>query len=161
MTSEDNLTMLKDALALCEIHAQRISYAMGKLKHLFPLSLDGYSQFSFDELSYSDQLTFRFSKLQDSMGEKLFPALLESLGEDIRGIPFIDLLNKMEKLNLLDDQQEWFILRETRNIVTHEYPFINQDIVEGLNMLSVQVTVLERIFNKLKNYITSRFHINN
>lgn len=159
MNPEDKLTELHDALILCEIHFQRMSYAFGKLKNFFPLTPDGFSQLTFDDLSYSDQLIFRFSKLQDSMGTKLFPSILESLGEDIRGIPFIDLLNNMEKLNLLDDQQEWFTLRETRNIVTHEYPFNNQDIMEGLNILSNQVIVLERIYTKLKDYIFSRFHV--
>ncbi|HOC86792.1 MAG: hypothetical protein WBK43_02150 [Prolixibacteraceae bacterium] len=63
----------------------------------------------------------------------------------------------MEKLNLLDSQQDWLTLRETQNIVTHAYPFIIQDIVEGLNALSDQVMVLETIYNKLKTYCLSRF----
>jgi hypothetical protein len=49
--------------------------------------------------------------------------LLEALEEDISGIPFIDILYKMEKLHLLENAKDWINLRQVRNNVTHEYPF--------------------------------------
>jgi len=43
------------------------------------------------------------------MGSRLFKQLLEMLEEDISGLPFIDILHKMEKLNLLDSAKDWII----------------------------------------------------
>jgi hypothetical protein len=56
------------------------------------------------------------------MGGRLFPTLLTYLGEEVKGKPFIDQLAKLEELNVIPDSTDWFLLRETRNIVTHEYP---------------------------------------
>ncbi len=46
-------------------------------------------KFDNKEFSLLDQFIFRFSKFQDSMGNKLFPTLLINLGEDITSKPFI------------------------------------------------------------------------
>ena len=118
-----------------------------------------YQKLSFDNLSYLDQLIFRFSKLQDSMGNRLFPAILENLGEDIEGKPFIDLLTKMEKLGLISSHKQWLKLRETRNSVTHEYPFFTPEIIEGLNLLIEQAEVLSSLWLNLKDYSSKRFSI--
>ena len=79
-----------------------------------------------------DQLIYRFSKLQDSMGSRLFKQLLEALEEDIASLPFIDILYKLEKLLLLNDAKDWIMLRQTRNTVSHEYPFY-KEIDKSLN----------------------------
>jgi uncharacterized protein with HEPN domain len=68
-------------------------------------------------------------------------------------------LNKLEKLNIIEDSQHWLTLRETRNIVTHEYPFDAQDIVDGLNILERQVSILENILHRINDYVKNRFGI--
>ena len=87
---------LMEAVQLCTIHSERMSFAWGKIKMYFPLDKERYVHLQPEELSYFDQLIFRFSKLQDSMGGKLFPTILENLGEDVRELPFIDRLTKLE-----------------------------------------------------------------
>ncbi len=104
-----------------------------------------------------DQLIFRFSKLQDSMGGKLFPSILENLGEDIRELPFIDRLAKLEKLNVIGSADEWMALRETRNIVTLEYSFITDEIIEGLNLLGKHQQVILDILEEVKDFVKNRF----
>ena len=159
MISLDKKDKLKEAIALGEIHFARMDYARSKVASKFPLTENKYKLLTEDELSYLDQLIFRFSKLQDSMGNKLFPSLLENLGEDIENLPFIDLLNKLEKLELLDDHNQWLTLRETRNLVIHEYPFFTPEIVEGLNLLFQQLSILEIIWEKINSYVKTRFQI--
>src|SRR6056297_1844716 len=127
---------LNEAVLLCTIHSERMSFAWEKIKTHFPLDREKYLRLEPEELSFIDQLIFRFSKMQDSMGGKLFPAILENLGENVKGSPFIDQLVKLEELNIIPDADEWMLLRETRNIVTHEYPFITDEVVQGLNLLS-------------------------
>ena len=149
---------LSEAIQLCAIHSERMRFAWGKVNANFPLTVEKYNSLQPEVLSFLDQLIFRFSKLQDSMGSKLFPALLESLGEETRGIPFIDLLTKMEELELLQNANDWLVLRETRNIVTHEYPFITQEVIDGLNLLSKHQKLIVNILQQLIDIIDARFN---
>lgn len=150
---------LKESIQLCTIHCQRMDFAFGKLEKYFPLTIDTYEKLSPEDLSFFDQLIFRFSKLQDTMGGKLFPAILENLGEEVRGVPFIDLLSKLEELSLLNNYNDWLLLRETRNIVTHEYPFITEEIIEGLNLLSKHYKLITSIWKKLEQFSSERFNL--
>ncbi len=68
-----------------------------------------------------DQLLFRFTKLQDVLGERLIPATLAVLGESFEAWPMRDRLNRLEKLGFLDVNQ-WLAWREVRNRLAHEYP---------------------------------------
>jgi len=86
------------------------------------------------------------------MGTRLFKQLLEALEEDFSGLPFIDILNKMEKLNLLENAKDWVKLRQTRNNVAHEYPFYKEVQIEVLNLLADEVLRLEQIWKKLEAY---------
>jgi len=134
-----------------------MSFAYHKIEKHFPLTGERFINIVPEELSYFDQLIFRFSKLQDCMGGKLFPTLLENLGEETNGVPFIDLLSKLEELNLLENSRDWLLLRETRNIVTHEYSFITKEVIEGLNLLSRHYTLILSIWDKNDAFIKRRF----
>ena len=157
MKQGSKIDKLSEALQLCEIHFERMNYALHKVIQYFPVNEEVYRNMGFDDLSYLDQLIFRFSKLQDSMGTRLFPSILENLEEDVEGKPFIDLLTKMEKLNLIDNHRLWLKLRETRNLVTHEYPFFVPEIIAGLNLLVQQAEVLEQIWKRLQQFAKERF----
>ena len=161
MSASFEFDKLKESLKLCDVHHERMFYAYGKVRNKFPLTATSYERLSKDELSYFDQLIFRFSKLQDSMGRRLFPDLLEALGEDIYDKPFIDKLNILERLELLDDHKTWLNLRETRNLVTHEYPIESSEIIEGLNDLAEGVETLSGIWENLESYIRNRFKLEN
>ncbi|MEN4044798.1 hypothetical protein [Sulfurimonas sp. NWX367] len=103
----------------CNQHKKMINNAYCHLKDDLPLSKEKYLSFSLEKIGLIDQFLFRFSKLQDSMGEKLFPTALLLLGEDFLNKPFIDMLNRLEKLGLVN-RQEWINLRMIRNDVAHE-----------------------------------------
>ena len=156
MTNEKR-EKLNEAVLLCTIHSERMSFAWEKIKTHFPLDREKYIRLKPEELSFVDQLIFRFSKMQDSMGGKLFPAILENLGENVKGLPFIDLLVKLEELNIIPDADEWMLLRETRNIVTHEYPFVTDEVVQGLNLLSKHYQLITDIWKQVESYIITRF----
>jgi hypothetical protein len=153
----ENRNKLTEAVQLCTIHSERMRFAWEKVKNHFPLDKEKYKQLQPEELSFMDQLIFRFSKLQDSMGGKLFPSILENLGEDIRELPFIDRLAKLEKLNVIGSADEWMMLRETRNIVTLEYSFITDEIIEGLNLLGKHQQVILDILEEVKDFVKNRF----
>ena len=155
----ENRNKLTEAVQLCTIHSERMHFAGEKVKDHFPLDKEKYKQLQPEELSFMDQLIFRFSKLQDSMGGKLFPSILENLGEDIRELPFIDRLAKLEKLNVIGSADEWMMLRETRNIVTYEFPFVTDEMIEGLNLLVKHQQVILDILEQVKDFVKNRFEL--
>lgn len=152
----DNRYKLNEALLLCNIHRERMCFALGKIKMHFPLNREKYLRLQPEELSFLDQLIFRFSKLQDSMGGRLFPAVLESLGEEIKEMPFIDRLIRLEEMNVIPDADEWLVLRETRNLVTHEYPFIADEFIEGLNLLYKHCDTILSVLNQVIHFLNKR-----
>ena len=156
MLNEELSSKLTETLAICELHHQRMMFAWESIKKYFPLTEIKFSQISPIELALLDQLIYRFSKLQDSMGSRLFKQLLQALEEDISGLPFIDVLYKLEKLNLLDDAKDWIALRQTRNTVSHEYPFSIEVQIEELNLLPEVVEKLSAIWVKLKEFAIKR-----
>ena len=68
----ERLDKLNEAVQLCTVHSQRISFAWEKIKIHFPLDKEKYLRLRPEDLSFFDQLIFRFSKMQDSMGGKLY-----------------------------------------------------------------------------------------
>jgi len=56
------------------------------------------------------------------MGEKLFVSMLEFLQEENpKSKPFIDTLNRLEQIGLLEDKNTWLELRKIRNSIAHQY----------------------------------------
>ncbi len=152
---------LEDKLALiiyeCDQHVKMINHAFEKTERFLPLNEKVYQAFSADQISYIDQFLFRFSKLQDTMGEKLFPTMLYLLGEDYDNKPFIDLLNRLEKLELLSKEM-WLDLRKIRNEVAHEYSFNQEELLDSLNdIFSVKDTLLG-IYHTVRNYCFQKIH---
>ena len=152
MLTQELKDKLTETLAVCDLHHQRMTFAFDNVKKYFPLSEEGFRQISPLEMALFDQLIYRFSKLQDSMGTRLFKQLLEALEEDVSGLPFIDILYKMEKLNLLENARDWVKLRQTRNNIAREYPFYKEVQIEELNLLPEEVKRLTEIWEKLDIY---------
>jgi hypothetical protein len=69
----------------------------------------------------TDQILFRFMKLQDTLGERLVPATLDALAEPFEDRPMRDRIDRLEKLGYLN-VEAWLRWRELRNRLAHEYP---------------------------------------
>ena len=61
----------------------------------------------------------RFGRLQDTLGDKLIPAVLAALGE--RCGAAADNLDRAERLGFVASADEWFAMRGLRNQRVHEY----------------------------------------
>lgn len=66
-----------------------------------------------------DAFVARFGRLQDTLGDKLIPAMLQFLGE--RTGPAMDNLDKAERFQWIDSAEDWLIFRKLRNQMVHEY----------------------------------------
>ena len=123
-----------------------------------PLDSEKYQILSDDEIEHIDHFLFRFAKLQDAIGEKLFVLLLELMHEEnIKNKPFIDILNRLEQLALLGDKNVWLELRKIRNNIAHEYEDKPQKSAESLNAIYMSKLILEQIYLTLKSrYLVMR-----
>lgn len=61
----------------------------------------------------------RFARLQDTLGDKLIPALLRALGESTGAA--LDNLDRAERLGWIDSVDDWLAARQWRNQMVHEY----------------------------------------
>ena len=142
----------------CDKHLKRINGAYLKMSIFMPLDENKYQQLSDDEIEHIDQFLFRFAKLQDAIGEKLFMLLLEFLKEEnTRTRPFIDILNRLEQLGFLDDKNVWLELRKIRNNIAHQYEDEPKQAAEALNAIFASKSILEKIYTTLKiRYVDMR-----
>ena len=142
----------------CEKHILRLNSAAQKMSSFMPLDSKSYQSLSDDEVGYIDQFLFRFAKLQDAIGQKLFKTILLFLKEDIEGKPFIDILNILEKLNLLDDANVWKQLRDDRNELAHNYEDEPEQMSETINILFNKKETLIQIYGHIKQYYDEKYN---
>ncbi len=166
---------LDKSFVIAQKHLHRLQYAYTKIAPLFPLDAEKYTQLSDEEIAYIDQYLFRFAKLQDVMGQKIFRYLLLYVGEDVDYKPFMDILNRMEKLELLEDAKQWIKLlmdilnrmeklelledakqwiklREIRNEISHQYDDDPEEMSVAINHIVGEKETIERVFQKLLSY---------
>jgi len=118
-------------------HLKRLNDAFSQLQlhYNMPLTKQSYRKILTDlpSLAYSDQIIYRFSKLQDCMGAKLFKSLLLYQGENVDK-PFLDILNELEKMDIIM-VDEWFEMRDLRNEISHDYEGSDNKAIEILNTI--------------------------
>ena len=141
---------LQREFEVCDKHILRINEALEELSSTLPLTTESYAQLRSEQIRCIDQFIFRFSKLQDAMGAKIFRYILEYLDEDVTSLPMRDILNRLEKYKFLPDANEWIYIRELRNEIAHDYPLMENDVVHILNELFSKVNTIYGIYDKLK-----------
>jgi len=72
-------------------------------------------------------------------------------GENINK-PFLDILNSLERINVLD-VEEWFEIRDLRNEIAHEYEDNENMAINILNTIYELKQELEKILNRIKGMI--------
>ena len=149
---QETIERLQREYEVCDKHILRIDEALRGLKVDFPIALGTYQSFDSEQIRCIDQFIFRFSKLQDAIGAKIFRYTLEILEEDVTSLPMRDILNRLERFNIIPSADEWIYIRELRNEIAHDYPLYENEIVAILNELIVKVEVVIDIYNRLKEY---------
>lgn len=135
---------------ICDRHIQRIDEVLDAMHTDIPISVDCYMNLDENQIRCMDQFIFRFSKLQDAMGAKIFRYVLEYLDEDVSSLPMRDILNRLECYRLIDNAEEWGYIRELRNEIAHDYPLLENDVVSVLNELISKLSVLKGIYKRMK-----------
>lgn len=113
-------TRLTAAIWECNRHVDALTAAMLDWQAGDPPSVEALDQDAAVR-RLTDQILYRFTKLQDAMGERLVPTTLAWLQEPQESWPMRDKLDRLEKLGYLD-VEAWLQWRDVRNRLAHEYP---------------------------------------
>lgn len=111
--------------------------------------------YSFEELESFDSLTSKFSRTSDIFTQKLMRTIWMLLHEAF--VPFIDLLNKAEKMKIIHSADQLIGIRDLRNQIAHEYiPEAIRDLVPEVIELTAELRTnieLCRQFMEQRNWI--------
>lgn len=142
--------MLEKYFRECDKHIQRIEEAYVDLKDIIPLSAKDYLSLDKDTVQALDQYLFRFSKLQDTIGDKIFRLIPSFYEDSVEYMPFLDLLNKLEKLGYLENAKEWLDLRKIRNDISHQYDDEPVETSKAINSILIQKNTIKKIYENIK-----------
>lgn len=149
-----NEIILATIIDECRKHQLRLNYAYNKLAPEVPFKVN--QELSDEVIAALDQYIFRFSKLQDAIGKKLFKELLQYLGEEFYDKSFLDVFNRLEQLGVIEDYEIWNELRIVRNEIAHEYDENKAELIENCNRIIDSKAKLEKYFNDVLRYIKSK-----
>ena len=141
-------SFLIDYTKIADIHATRLEEALKEEKKLMPITASVLESLPLEKLALLDMITMRFSKLQDILGAKILPLILEILEEEADS--FIDKLNKLEKLGYIDDVNWWETLLTIRNKIAHDYPNDYAMLCEHLSIFLFKASELLEFWDRLK-----------
>ena len=107
-----------------------------------PMDIDRVLQLASDiELGERvDAFVGRFGRLQDTLADKLLPALLAWKAEPLG--PAIDNLARAERLGWIGNVEIWLEARRQRNRMVHEYGRDPAELAATLNLAHATVPVL-------------------
>ncbi|MDP2903721.1 MAG: hypothetical protein Q8N96_11545 [Methylovulum sp.] len=82
----------------------------------------------------------KFTRLQDTLTDKLLPQYLLALGEKTGAV--LDNLNRADRLDLIADPERWLSMRQLRNRLVHEYVDDIENLVTALQTAQPMATEL-------------------
>lgn len=144
------MSKLEEILKIAEIHRSRIEMSVNDLENIFPLDEKQINNLNKEQLLLLELLTSRFAKLQDLIGKKIIDEFLLSKGELIDKDTMIDKINKLERMEIIEDAQIWQRMRDVRNRISHEYPDHPELTAMYLNRLFDLTPQLLAILNRIK-----------
>lgn len=112
---------LRPALQECWLHQTRLHAAWQEAIN-FPAIKDiAIHELNDAEVRTLDQLVFRFGRLQDAIGSRLLPAILQVLQEWQEHDAFLDKPNPTEKVGVLPSLIYWLFWQQLYNPTAYRY----------------------------------------
>ncbi|MDQ1339861.1 MAG: UDPglucose 6-dehydrogenase [Campylobacterota bacterium] len=142
--------VLQKYFSECDRHIQRINEAYDNIKNFMPITALEYTMLDKAQVQALDQYLFRFAKLQDTLGDKIFKRIVSNYEENTSSLPFVDILNKLEKAEYIFSAKEWINLRKIRNNIAHQYDDEPEEMSQAINEIVSSKDVLLKIYNKVK-----------
>ena len=96
----------------------------------------------------------RFSRFQDTVGDKLIPQLLKALGEKPAAV--MVNLDTAERLEWIESADEWQAIRQLRNQMVHDYIEDLEVLSSAIQTAQEFVPMLIRVADNLQNELQKR-----
>ena len=107
---------------------------------------------NYEQQRIVNSFLFNDMKIQDKIGVKLLRTILFELKElDDETLPMIDILNRLEKLQLIESAGQWDTLREIRNAIAHEDPLDMEERLENITMAIEGYRIMKQMHMRLKS----------
>ncbi len=145
--------MLEETIKTTYLHFNR---AQDNYREILEYQLDIEIYENKEKIKTIDAFIFRFIKLQDFMGDKLFKELLKKIGEYKDNMALIDTLDKLEKLGIIEKADRWLDFRFVRNKLTHEYPDNEEDVIEGIKLALLYFVEIEMVLQSIMKYVENK-----
>lgn len=134
---------LTAALRECALHARILAQALLETRGWLALDATRVATLADADRRVLDQLAYRFGKLQDTLGERVLPALLDVAQEPLpERATFAEKLQRLERLGAIDGAAQWKALREVRNQIAQEYPDAPEVRAAAVNQFLAGIAVL-------------------
>lgn len=144
--------MIDEVVKKTTLHLDRAKLALAEIKGWGDdFGCDIFE--NFEKIKTMDSFIYRFIKLQDMMGDKLFRVFLDKFGEYKDNMSLVDVLDRLEKLEIIDDGSKWMEYRKIRNRLTHEYPNNEAEVIEGIKVAMDIFDDIECIFLNIQRYL--------
>ena len=135
--------MINEIIDKINLHKKRSKSALLEISEWESLDCEIFEDF--EKIKTIDTFIYRFIKLQDLMGEKLFKVFLDKIGEYKDNMSLLDILDKLEKFEIIQDASDWMGYRKLRNKLTHEYPNNEEDVINGIKLSMEAFNDIEEI----------------
>jgi len=144
--------VIKDTLNTLEVYFRNARLARKEISEfvgeMTPSDMD-----DFEKVKVVDSFIFRFIRIQDMMVGKLFREVLLAVGELADNMTALDVLDKMEKIELIESAMLWVDYRNLRNTLTHEYPDDREELIRGLRLSLDVFDKMENAYKKINDYL--------
>lgn len=151
-----DLLILRQAFELCKLHTEALQDALYDIE-LREFKATDLTSLNKVDRRLLDQFAYRYTRLQDDMGTKLFTAILRTLRENIDSLPMLDRLNRLEQLGWLPDADRWDDLRRIRNEFAHDYPDSAKERYDRMILAISSAHELIAIFKLVDQKMHSQF----
>jgi hypothetical protein len=153
MTPEQSMRIY---LAECSLHAEVLDDGLVDARTWTPLSPTILIEK--EMLRILDQIAYRFAKLQDSMGEKVMPLILELAQETVpANATFAEKLNRLERIGAIPSAEEWKKFRIVRNALAHDYPDDPELRTSAINRFLEGAASLSALYRFVREYVGVHF----
>jgi hypothetical protein len=139
---------------LLQTEWQMLKAAVGtlQLSVLKCQSIGTKESYSFEELESFDSLTSKYNRTSDIFTQKVLRSVWMLLHEPF--VPFIDMMNKGEKMAMLRSADQMIEIRDLRNQIAHEYlPDAIRDLIP--EVIELSASLMENI-EECRSFLETR-----
>lgn len=99
----------------------------------------------------------KFSRMQDTLMDKLLPTFLQTVGESVGTA--LDNLNRAQRLGLVQNPDAWLGMRLLRNRLVHEYVDDLSELNAALEQARALVQELHATYLAISAYASARLRL--